>query len=87
MDSRDQESIQLSITFDKGHHEKVTKHTRKHHSQESREVSPYPAADHKGCKEHQDSITKANVKQITQKHFPGMVSKITFIFSELDNLF
>ena len=42
-DSRDQESIQLSITSDKG----VTKHTRKHHSQDSGEVNPYLAGDHK----------------------------------------
>ena len=46
-DSKDQESVQLSITSDKGNHGKVIKHTSKHHSQESREVNPYAAGDHK----------------------------------------
>ena len=50
-DSKDQESMQLSIiTSDKGHHGKVTKHTWKHYSQESREVNPYPAGDHNAAR-------------------------------------
>ena len=53
-DIKDQESIQLSSTSDKGHHGKVEKHTRKHHSQENREVNPYTAGD-----ERQDGIDKA----------------------------
>ena len=77
--SNDQESIQSSITSD----EKVTKHTRKYHLQESRGVNLYPAGDHRA----KDSIAKANVKQITQKHCPGTVSKITSIFSEPINIF
>ena len=39
------------------------------------------------CKDRQGSIAKANVKQITQKHCPGMISKITSILSEPDYLF
>ena len=50
-DSKDQESIPLSIiTSDKGHLGKVTKHTRKLYSQESRDVNPYPAGDHKAVR-------------------------------------
>ena len=46
-DSKVQESIQLSITSDNGHHGKVTKHIVKYNSQESREVNHYPTGDHK----------------------------------------
>ena len=78
-DSKDQESIKLSITSDG----KATKHIRKHHSQESREFNPYPTGNHKAVR----NIAKANVKPITQKHCPGMVSKITSIICEPDYLF
>ena len=49
-DSKDQVSIQLCITSDKGNHGKVTKHTMKHHSQESREINIYLAGDHKAIR-------------------------------------
>ena len=63
-DSKDQESVQSSITCEKGHHMgkytiwESTKHTRKHHSQESREVNPCPAGDHKAVR---------NIKIVKQK--------------------
>ena len=31
--------------------------TRKHHKQESKEVSPFPAGDHKAARNRQDSMT------------------------------
>ena len=33
------------------------KNTRKHHTQESQEVSAYPAGDHKPARNRQDSMT------------------------------
>ena len=33
------------------------KNTRKHHIQESQEVSPFPAGDHKATMNRQDSMT------------------------------
>ena len=38
------------------------KNTRKHHSQESQEVSPFPAGELKDAMSRQDSIIKTNVK-------------------------
>ena len=32
------------------------RNTRKHHSQESQDVSPFPAGDHKAARNRQDSI-------------------------------
>ena len=34
------------------------KNTRKHHIQESQEVCPFPAGDHKALRNRQDSMTK-----------------------------
>ena len=36
--------------------------TRKHHTQESQEVSSFLAGDHKAAKNRQDSIIETNVK-------------------------
>ena len=36
------------------------KNTRKHHIQESQEVSPFPAGDHKAERNRQDSMAKTN---------------------------
>ena len=36
------------------------KNTRKHHTQESQEVSPFPAGDHKAARNRYDSIIKTN---------------------------
>ena len=36
--------------------------SRKHHSRESQEISPFPAGDHKAIRNGQDSIIKATVK-------------------------
>ena len=38
------------------------KNTRKHHTQESQEVSPFPAGDHKAARNRQDIITNTNTK-------------------------
>ena len=58
-DSKDQQSIQLNITSDKGHHGKVKKiHTMKHHLQESRELNPYQAGDHTAVR---------NIKTVKQR--------------------
>ena len=46
-EGKDQESIQSSITST--------------HTQESQEVSPFPAGDHKAARNRQDSITKTNM--------------------------
>ena len=37
------------------------KNTRQHHIQESQEVSPFPAGDHKTARNRQDSVT--DIKQ------------------------
>ena len=36
---------------------KGKKNARKHHTQESQEVSPFPAGDHKAAMNRQDSMT------------------------------
>ena len=38
------------------------KNTRKHHTQESQEISPFPAGDQKAARNRQDGITKTNMK-------------------------
>ena len=55
------------------------KNTRKHHTQESQEDSPFPAGDYKTARNRQDSITKKNTnnfKDPQKKHHLGTVSKI-----------
>ena len=37
-------------------------HTRKHHIQESQEVSPFPADDHKAARNRYDSMTDTKHK-------------------------
>ena len=51
-EGKDQESIQ-SCTIPDG---KLTKNTSKQSTQESQEVSPFPAGDHKDARNRQDSI-------------------------------
>ena len=41
--------------------DKKNTHTRKHNTQESQGVSPFPAGDHKAARNRQDSITKTNM--------------------------
>ena len=51
---------------------------KKHHIQESQEVSPFPAGDHKAARNRQNSMTNTNPnnkKDPQKKHHPGMVSK------------
>ena len=43
------------------------KNTRKHHRQESQEVSPFPAGDHKAARNRQDSKTRQTTKHKYQK--------------------
>ena len=52
------------------------KYTRKHHTQESQVVSPFPAGDHKAAMNRQDSMTDMKyIKDPQKKHRLGMVSK------------
>ena len=44
-EGKDQELIQSSITSDPRHHMGKWQNTKKHHTQESQEVSPFPAGD------------------------------------------
>ena len=53
------------------------KNTRKHHAQESQEVSSFPAGDHKIARNRQDSLTKRNMKDPQKKHRLITVSKKT----------
>ena len=75
-EGKDQES---NITPDPGHHMDKWKNTRKRHIQESKEVSPFPAGDHKDARNRQDSMTDKHKPQTTQdlqkKHRLGTVSK------------
>ena len=45
-------------------HGKVDKNARKHHTQESQEVSPFPTGDHKAARNRLYSITETNMKHI-----------------------
>ena len=60
-EGKDQESIQSSTKPDPGHHlgkwQKI-----KHHTQESQEVNPFQADDHKTAISRQDSITDTKHK-------------------------
>ena len=52
------------------------KNTRKNHTTESQEVSPFPAGNHKAARNRQDSIIKTNNNMDPQKkHRLGTVSK------------
>ena len=42
--------------------QEIDKNTRKHHTQERQDVSPFPAGDHKAARKRQGSIIKTNVK-------------------------
>ena len=51
--NKDQESIQSSTTPDLEHHMGKWQNTRKYRIQESQEVSPFPAGDHKAAMNRQ----------------------------------
>ena len=54
------------------------KNTRKHHIQESQEVSPFPTGDHKATRNRHASMAKTdtnNKKDPQKKHRLGRVSK------------
>ena len=57
-EGKDQESIQSNTTLDQDTTWKSHKNTRKHHIQESQEVSLFPAGDHR-----QDNMTNTKHKQ------------------------
>ena len=59
---KDQETIQSSITPDPGHHMGKRQNTRKRQTQESQEVSPFPAGDNKAAMNRQDSMTDTKYK-------------------------
>ena len=59
---KDQQSIQLSTTPDQGHHMESYINARKHHTQESQEVSPFPADDNKAAMNRQESMTNTKHK-------------------------
>ena len=53
--------MQSSTTPDPGHHMGKLQKYRKHHIQESQEVSPFPEGDHKAATNRQDSLTVQNI--------------------------
>ena len=59
-EGKDQESIQSSTTPDPGHH--MGKWQKHNHTQESQEVHPFPASDHKDVRNRQNRLIKTNVK-------------------------
>ena len=51
------------------------KNIRKHHTQESQDISPFPAGDYEAARNRQDSITKKNKeKDLQKKHHIETVS-------------
>ena len=54
-EGNDQELIQSSTTPDPGHHMGIAKNT-------SKEISPFPALDHKAAMNRQDSMTDTKYK-------------------------
>ena len=57
-EGNDQESIQSSTTPDPRNHMGKCLNTRKRHTQESHEVTPFPAGEHNAARNRQDSIIK-----------------------------
>ena len=64
IEGKDQESMQSSTTPDLRHHDiwESDKNTRKHCTQESQEVSSFPAGDRKAARNIQGSIIKTTMK-------------------------
>ena len=57
---------------------KWQKHKKKHHIQESQEVSPFPARDHKAARNRQECMTDKHETQITKMiHKRSASKKIT----------
>ena len=79
---KDQESIQSSITTDPGYQwesDKLTVDT----TNESQEVSPFPAGDHKThinrcAQRHSKNKTEKNIKDPQKKYRLGTVSKMFY---------
>ena len=69
-EGKDQELIQSSTNVPHLTRDTIWesyKNTRKHHTQESQEVSPFPVGDHKATRNRQDSIIKTNVNINNEK--------------------
>ena len=66
-EDKDQESIQSSTTHDPVHHLGKCLNTRKHYIPYGKEVSFFPAGQHKPARNRQDSMTDKNETQITKK--------------------
>ena len=66
-EGKDQELIQSCTTPDLRPHIGKCKNTRKYDTQESPEVNPFPAGDHKAARNRKDSIIKTNVKHKDKK--------------------
>ena len=62
---KDQESVQLSTTPDKVHHMERDKNTRKHHTHASKEVSAFPAGDHKAAGSRHETQLAKRIKRST----------------------
>ena len=57
-------NLNLSSDVDQDTYGKVTIYNK---TQKSKEVSPFPAGDHKAARNRQDSITKTNMTHKKQK--------------------
>ena len=64
-DGKDQKLIQSSTTPDPGNIWESVKQYKK--TQESQEVSPFPACNHKAARNRHGIIIKINMKQITKR--------------------
>ena len=62
VEGKTQESIQSSFTPDPGHHMGKWQKHKKHPVQESQEVSPFLADDHRATMNRQDSMTDTKHK-------------------------
>ena len=65
-EGKDQESILSNTTPDLGHRMVKWQKHKKHHIQESKEVSFFPVGDHKDAMNRQDSITDKHETHITE---------------------
>ena len=74
-ESKDQESIQSSNTPSPEHYMQKRQNTRKHHTQESKEASHFPAGDHKSAKNIKDSTTNKRTMIQQKGTRVGTVSK------------
>ena len=67
---KDKESIQSNTTLTENSIWENNKNTRKHHTQESQEVSPFPAGDHKTARNRQSKEDSNDQKSIQPSTTP-----------------